>query len=65
MTRQPNAQEGIPRGHRKKAQMMMLALEETSVLLLVPASSQDMRVESQLQLDICSQDIFLPMTETM
>lgn len=43
----------------------MLFPEEINSLLLIPVSSQDVGEELQLQLEICSQDLFLFLSVTM
>lgn len=54
MVGQPDAQEGVPRGHSGRAQLLLPAPEETSMLLLVPTLTKDVKMEVQVQLEICS-----------
>ncbi|KYO41257.1 hypothetical protein Y1Q_0007006 [Alligator mississippiensis] len=64
IARETDGQEGVLRGSSGRTQLLVPAPKETSTLLLVPTSSQSMGAEVQLKLEICSQDIFLPLSKT-
>lgn len=57
MTGQSSAQEQVPGGHVARGQLLELTHKESSLLVVVPASSQDLGAELLLQMDLSTLDI--------